>query len=215
MWNWIHDPVLIGPQSPIVGNECPAADLVASVKRIFLTLSLVANAVLLYAITRGLNIEDAAVPSAETQQQVGLHMLIGLGALTFATLIHAISLTYFMGTGRFLEETSNAYSLSPDYCARSQQLKYRMLPGMVVCLLLLISTGALGAVADPATQASLAGTLGMTDAQIHLTGAIVTLLANLLATAQEYRSVSENSSIVDQVLADVQRIRRERGLPVE
>jgi len=185
------------------------------VKRIFLTLALLANIVLMYAIWRGLHIEDAAVQSVEAQRQVGLHMLIGLGALTFATLVHAISLTYFMGTGRFLEETSNAYSLSGDYYEESQRRKYGMLPGMVMCLLLLISTGAFGAIADPATQVSLAGTFGMTDAQIHLTGAVLTLLANLFATLQEYRAVSRNSQIIDDVLAEVRRIRTERGLPVE
>jgi hypothetical protein len=189
--------------------------MASSVKRIFLTLALLANIVLIYAIWRGLQIEDSAVQSVEAQRQVGLHMLIGLGALTFASMVHAISFTYFMGTGRFLEETSKAYSLSGEYYEESKRQKYSMLPAMVVCLLLLISTGALGAIADPATQVSLAGKFGMTDAQIHLTGALVTLFANLVATLQEYRAVSRNSQIIDDVLAEVRRIRIERGLPVE
>ena len=142
-------------------------------------------------------------------------MLIGLGALTFSTSVHAIALTYFMGTGRFLEETSAAYSLSPEYHERSQRLKYRMIPGMVVCLLMLIATGALGAVADKATPASLDGVLGLTGAQIHLLGAVLTLLINLAASLLEYRAVSGNSEVIDSVLADVRRIRMERGLPVD
>ncbi len=185
------------------------------VKRIFLTLAIVANIILMYAIWRGLQIEDAAGKSIEAQRQVGLHMLIGLGALTFATLVHAISLTYFMGTGRFLEETSKAYSLPSDYYDESQRRKYGMLPGMVTCLLLLICTGAFGAIADPATQVSLAGKFGMTDAQIHLAVAVTTLLANLAATLQEYLAVSQNSRIIEDVLSEVRRIRIERGLPVE
>ena len=40
-------------------------------------------------------------------------------------------------------------------------------------------------------------------------------VVNLLATLQEYLSVSGNSSIIDQVLAEVQQIRQERGLPVD
>ncbi len=184
-------------------------------KRIFLTLAIIGNALLLYAVWRGLSIEDTSIRSPEVQQQVGSHMLTGLGALTFATFIHALALTYFMGTGRFLEETSNAYSLPEDFYNRSQKLKYGMLPGMTVCLLLMIATGALGAVADPATQASLDGTFGMTDAQIHLTGAISMLVVNLIVTLIEFRSVAMNMQIIDQVLAEVQRIRIERGLPVE
>lgn len=184
-------------------------------KRIFLTLALVANLLLMYAIWRGLNIGDTANPSKIIQGQVGTHMLIGLGALTFATLVHAVALTYFMGTGRFLEETSKAYSLPEDFYNKSQKLKYGMLPGMTICLLLLIATGALGAVADPATQASLAHTLGITDAMIHLIGAVAMLTANLIVTLMEFQAIGSNSTIVEQVLAEVHRIRTERGLPVE
>ena len=184
-------------------------------KRIFLTLALLANLTLGYAVWRGLNVGDPTEQSLEIRRQVGLHMLIGLGALTFAAFVHAIALTYFMGTGRFLEETTKAYSLPSEYYDRSRKLKYRMLPGMVFCLLLLVSTGALGAVADPATHTSLQPLLNISDSRIHLAGAVMTLVVNLLATLQEYLSVSGNSSIIDHVLAEVQRIRLERGLPVE
>jgi hypothetical protein len=184
------------------------------VKRILLTLALIANSFLLYAIGRGLNIGDTESGAPEVQQLVGTHMLIGLGALTFAALVHAVVLTWFMGTGRFLEETSNAYSLPDRFYNRSQQLKYQLLPGMTICLLLLVATGALGAVADPATPASLAGTLGVTDARIHLVGAIVLFACNMIMTLLEYRAVVGNSKVIDQVLAEVHRIRKERGLPV-
>ncbi len=170
---------------------------------------------MIYAIWRGLNIGDTESGSLEVQRQVGTHMLIGLGVLTFATFVHAIALTYFMGTGRFLEETSKAYSLSGKYHVQGQRLKYGMLPGMTVCLLLMVATGALGAVADKATPASLDGTLGMTDAQIHLSGAVLLLAMNLLVTLMEYRAVVGNSRVIEQVLAEVQRIRQEQGLPVE
>ena len=188
--------------------------LVRFVKRIFLTLALVANAVLLYVIWRGLNIGDAGAKSPEVQREVGTHMLIGLGALTFTALVHAIALTWFMGTVRFLEETSKAYSLPAEFYHRSRRLKYRMLPGMCICLFLLIGTGALGAIADPATPASLANTLGITDAQTHLVGAIVLLVINLTVTLVEYLAVAGNSQVIEQVLAEVHRVRAERGLPV-
>lgn len=184
-------------------------------KRIFLTLALIANAILLYVIWRGLNIGDTGDNSPEVQQQVGSHMLIGLGALTFATFVHAVALTYFMGTGRFLEETSKAYSLSGEYHSCSQRFKYGTLPGMTLCLLFMITTGALGAVADPATPASLADTFGVTDDWIHFGGAVVMIGLNLVVTLLEYRAISGNTQVIEQVLAEVHRIRKERGLPVE
>ena len=178
-------------------------------------MALAANSVLLYAVWRGINIGDTATNSPQVQQLVGTHMLIGLGALVFAALVHAVTLTYFMGTGRFLEETGHAYSLPREFHRRSQRLKYRILPGMLLCLLLLISTGALGAVADRATPASMTETFGISDARVHLGGSIVMLATNLIVTLLEYRAVTGNSRVIDEVLCEVRRIRLERGLPVE
>ena len=183
------------------------------VKHIFATLASVANVLLLYAVGRGMSIGDTHTYSSDVQGQVGTHMLIGLGALIFAALVHAIALTYFIGTGRFVEETSNAYSLSGRYRDSSQRLKYRTLPGMTLCLLLLIATGALGAVADQATPASLTETFGIADATIHFGGAVVMLVINLMVTLTEYRAIARNSLVIEQIMDEVRKIRDERGLP--
>lgn len=183
-------------------------------KRIFLTLAFVATTFLVITIILGLNIGDVRKADPEIQSQVSTHMLIGLGTLTFATLVHAISLTYFMGTGRWIEETSNAYSLPETFYKQSQQIKYRTLPGMTLCIVLLIVTGALGAAADPATPLSLDGTLGMTGAQIHFFTAVATALINLIINFTQFVAIAKNSDVVESVLAEVRRIREERGLSV-
>ena len=118
-------------------------------KRIFLTLALLANLSLLLAIVFGFQIGGAQKLDPITQGRVSTHMLVGLAALTFATLVHAILLTYFMGTGRWLEETSRAYQLDRGWHQQSQKIKYRTILGMTACLGLLIATGAAGAAADP------------------------------------------------------------------
>lgn len=180
-------------------------------KRIFLTLAVTACALLITSVVFGLNIGDAK--TAEASSQVGTHMLIGLAALTFSILVHAISLTYFMGTGRWIEETSTAYSLGDSLYQQSQKIKYGTLPGMTCCVLLLISTGGFGAVADPATQISLDGFLGLTSAQIHFIMAMLTALANVLVNFSQYFAIARNTQVVEAVLAEVHRIRSERGLP--
>ena len=119
-----------------------------------------------------------------------------------------------MGTGRWIEETSNAYSLGDDFYKKNQKNKYSTLPGMTICMVLLIATGALGAIADPATPMSLNGTLGLTGAQIHFFGAIVLFLVNLLTNFTQFVAISRNSDVVDSVLEEVRRIREERGLSV-
>lgn len=183
-------------------------------KRIFLTLTLVATACLVVAVVLGLNIGDAKVADRETQSRISTHMLVGLGTLTFATLVHAISLTYFMGTGRWIEETSNAYSLPESFYKQNQKIKYGTLPGMTLCIVLLIVTGAMGAVADPATPVSLDGTLGMTGAQIHFFTAVGTAIINLAVNFTQFVAISRNTRVVESVLEEVHRIREERGLPV-
>ncbi|APZ90851.1 lipoprotein [Fuerstiella marisgermanici] len=188
-------------------------------KRIFLTLALIATAFLITAVVLGLNIGGLYFPDSdelnpETQSQISTHMLVGVGALVFAFLVHAISLTYFMGTGRWIEETSNAYSLDASFHKQNQKIKYGTLPGSTLCMLLLVATAALGAVADPATPASLDGTLGMTSAQIHFFTAIGTCIINLIVNFSQFVAISKNANVVEAVLAEVHRIRTERGLPV-
>lgn len=182
--------------------------------RIFLTLAVVGNVLLTIAVCVGLSLGDAAADDPEIQSRIGRHMLFGLSALTFATLVHAICLTYFMGTGRWLEETSRAYSLDEHFYRSNQRAKYRMLPLMVICLLLLIAVGAVGAVADPASPASMDGFLGLSSGTHHLIIAVVTAVVNLITNVIQFLAVRRNSSVIEDVLKEVRRIRTERGLPV-
>jgi hypothetical protein len=177
------------------------------VNRIFSTLAVLSNLGLLAAFWLGWNITDAAGVSAEAGRQVGHHFLTALGASIVALLVHAVSLTYFMGTGRWIEETSEAYRLGPDARQENIRLKYRTLPGMILCVLLIIGTGALGAIADPASQTQLPAA-----ATIHFTLACVTLLTNVLVSWVEQRAIARNGRLVDEVLAEAQRLRGERNL---
>jgi len=179
------------------------------VSRIFLSLSVVSTVLLIVALVLGLNIDDAKLDRAA----VSNHMLVAMGALVFALLVHAILLTYFMGTGRWLEETSKAYKLSPDFCEQSSHLKYSTLPIMAGTLFLLIVTGALGAAADP-LGAGFSGALGMTAADVHFLTACLAVGANAIVNIIEYLAIQKNGGLVKDVLAEVQRIRQEHGLPV-
>ena len=177
--------------------------------RIFLTLSVAGTIFLLIALVLGLNVGDAKLDRGA----VSNHLLVAMGALVFALLIHAILLTYFMGTGRWLEETSKAYKLSPDYAARSSKLKYSSLPLMVGALILLIVTGALGAAADP-LGAGFSGGWGLTAADIHFLTACLAVGVNVVVNIIEFFAIQQNGLLVKDVLAEVQRIRQEHGLPV-
>ncbi len=182
--------------------------------RIFLTLSFAGTALVGIAFYLGLCIDDPTVRDRAVQAAVSRHMLIGLVALVSVALVHAIVITYFMGTGRWIEETSTAYKLSDELHKRNQSLKYRVMPGMTGGILLLVATGALGAAADPASPVDFNGWLGMTSATIHLIVGCATVAANVAVHVHEFRSIEQNGELITEVLDEVRRIREERGLPV-
>ncbi|MEY3460171.1 MAG: hypothetical protein RL215_3328 [Planctomycetota bacterium] len=187
-------------------------------KRIFLTLAVLAHVCMGVALTLGLQVGDSMSLGGRdpiVNARIGNHILIGLGALTGVTMVHALVFTWFMGTGRWIEESSRAYGLSNEFHRRSQKLKYAVLPGIMISFLMVLGTGCLGAVADPATVASLQTTTGISDSSLHFFSAVGTWVANLLINVMQYFRISGNSSVVEAVLAEVRRIRLERGLPVE
>lgn len=175
--------------------------------RIFATLAVVSNLLLATTLLLGLNIDDAASLSEAARSQVSMHFLVALATSMITLLVHAVVLTYFMGTGRWIEETCDAYRLGETARAENIRLKYRVIPGLVTCMMLVILTGAFGAIADPASNAELAG-----SATIHFTLATLLLLANLFVSFQEWSQIQRNSQVVDVIIAEVRRIRTEKGL---
>lgn len=182
--------------------------------RIFLPLATLSTISLVMTMALGLSIEDPRSATVAAQTSVQYHFLTALSALCFATLVHAIVLTYFMGTGRWMEETANAYRLPATFLQRNQFIKYRTIPAMVAAFLLLLLTGALGAAADPASAVQFAGWGQISPATLHLSAAIFTILVNVGVNYLEFVALEKNGEIVEQVLAEVRRIRMEKGLAV-
>lgn len=134
--------------------------------------------------------------------------------MIFTSLVHAIVLTYFMGTGRWLEETITAYKLDWAAYAESKRLKYRTILAMMVCFLLLMATGAVGAAADPASAVEFRGFWGFSGGEIHMTVALITWGINLLVNVYQFQTLTRNGELIESVLGEVRRIRVENGLSV-
>ena len=173
--------------------------------RIFLTLALVANLALCVTFGMGCFIGDPRAP--EVRSLVTLHFLVALGTAMLVLLVHAVALTYFMGTGRWIEETAAAYKLGDVPRMENLKLKSRVIPWMVGCMVLLIVTVAFGAMSDPAS-----GRRYASAAPIHFSLAITTLLANFLVSWTEWSAIDRNGKIVNEVLAEVRAIRTAKGL---
>jgi hypothetical protein len=185
------------------------------VNRIFLPLCGVSWILLGAAFILGWQIDDPKVAEVAVQRGVEHHFLTALGAIIFATLVHALVLTYFMGTGRWLEETSTAYRLDDKYFRESKSLKYRTIPALVAAFLLLVITGALGAAADPGSPAQFTGWFGISAANMHLAAAVITLTLNAVVNYLEFTALFRNGEIIELVMREVRRIREEKGLAVE
>lgn len=162
----------------------------------------------------GMSIGDATDRSPQVQTLVSYHLLSGLIALIFASLVHAIVLTYFMGTGRWMEETTTVYKLNWAAFQESKKLKYRAILAMMACFAMLIATGAFGAATDPASPVDFRGWGGVSGGAIHMTIALLTWGLNCVVNLYEYYTLNRNGELVETVLADVKRIRLERGMSV-
>ncbi len=183
-----------------------------TVTRIFLTLASVSTLLLLTVFVLGLNIGDPRV--LESQPLVSWHLLLALTGLIFATLVHAVVLTYFMGTGRWMEDVSKTYQLDDHWRVECQRLKYRVLPWMCLSLLLLLTTIGFGAAADPAARLGFSGCVGLSASTLHLLVALTTVGGNVLVNVREFHALERNGQFVNEVIAKVREIRIARGLPV-
>jgi hypothetical protein len=184
------------------------------VKRIFLTLAILAVGLIGTAFVLGLSIVIPEQPTLESAEQVGRHLLTAISAVTAIALVHAIAFTYFMGTGRWLEETTNSYRLDDRWQKESSSLKYSILPYICGGMLLIITTVGLGAATDPGSDIAFKGWAGIPASTIHFFSASTTVAVNLLALMQEYFAIHRNGKLIEEVIGEARRIREEKGLPV-
>jgi hypothetical protein len=133
-----------------------------------------------------------------------VHFLAGLGASVGALLVHCLIFTYLLGTGRWVKEVKLAYDLSDDPLPReTRELKRKTFPVALAAMLITIAAAAAGAGVQ----------VHVWPWQAHATLATAALLANLVAFVVEFRTVRRNGEIIDEVLREVDRVRREHGLP--
>ena len=133
-----------------------------------------------------------------------LHFLCGLFTAVGTLLVHCLIFTYFLGTGRWVKEVTLAYDLPDEPLhKRTRELKRQTFPPALAAMLVTIATAAAGA----------GGQLQAWPWPVHFTLGVVTLLVNAWAMRLEYRNVRINARTLDEVLAEVDRVRAERGLP--
>jgi hypothetical protein len=170
--------------------------------RIFTTLAAVVTLSIL--VTIGFGFWSMALDKNDFYKDIYIvHFCMGLFTAIGILLVHSILFTYFLGTGRWVKEVGIAYRLPDEPLPKlTRELKRQAFPPALFSMLIGIATSAAGAGRQ----------LEGWHWSIHLTLAFVTLAINLWAFTVEYRCVSTNAGVIDAVLAEVDRIRAERGL---
>ncbi len=172
--------------------------------RIFVTMAGINRLALLVSFGLGapyllerLSGEAAPLPY-QPQGTVSVHFIVGLFAVVFTLLVHCLIFTYFLGTGRWVKEVARAYGL-PDQALPKQtrELKRVAFPPALFAMLTAIATAAAGAGAQ----------LTVWPWWVHFALGALTLAVNFWASGIEYRTIADNGRVIEQVMAEVGRIR--------
>ena len=79
-----------------------------------------------------------------------VHRLSGVLAALSVVLVNSLTVTYFIGTGRWCREVVDAYGLDQALVARSNRIKRSVFPFALAGMLAVVAIVALGGAADPA-----------------------------------------------------------------
>jgi uncharacterized membrane protein len=152
--------------------------------------------------------ENFRIPRA----RMTLHMLLGAAAALVTLLVNSIAMTYFIGTSRWCKEVCETYKIAGKLAEQSTRLKRSTFPWALVGIVSVIAIVALGAAADPS------GANWNRSAQFVMPHYLVAMLGIvLIGTAfwMQISRIAENYVVIEQILAEVERIRAARDVPTE
>jgi uncharacterized protein (UPF0333 family) len=222
-------PVVISPRS--------AYD--RGMNRIFTPLAATAVMLMLIALAMGLGLRTGDIRNPQdraAQQWATAHRLAGVGVGLVVVLVNSIVVTYFIGTSRWCKEVVETYSLDRELIGRSTRLKRRTFPYALLSMLVVVAVIALGGAADPggavqvnarverlqaAARNNTDDTHRSIEAQeldgaiwgnLHFAGATLGLCFIAYAFFIEWHHIAENHQVIEEVMAEVKRVRVERGL---
>jgi len=171
-------------------------------------------AVALLAATAGLglwmgDLHDATDPVALRWGTV--HRLSGMFTALVVLLVNSISVTYFIGTGRWCREVVETYGLDAALVERSKRLKRGAFPFAVIGMLSMVGIVALGGAADPGGGFAAASREWVSW---HLIGGIGLAAVIAWCFQAQLPAIRGQHNLIDQVMAAVRSERAARGLEV-
>jgi len=140
-----------------------------------------------------------------------VHRLTGVLTALVVVLVNSLTVTYFIGTGRWCREVVEAYGLDQAFVSRSAKLKRSAFPFAMAGMLAVVAIVALGGAADPA-----AGRKGSSDwVTWHLVGGLGLGGAIAACFRAQLPAIRGQHGLIDDVMDEVRRVRLARGLDVD
>jgi len=143
-----------------------------------------------------------------TKRWANIHRLLGIGTGMMVMLVNCIAVTYFVGTTRWCREVIEAYQLDTTLWGKSASMKRRTFFWAVVGMLTVLVISSLGAMSDPMAA--------FPNAEQFITPHFLAALLGMGVIGwsfyAQWEHIAANHDIITQVLTDVQRIRKERGI---
>ncbi|MEZ6113193.1 MAG: hypothetical protein R3C99_19600 [Pirellulaceae bacterium] len=136
------------------------------------------------------------------------HFMFGVFAGLVTLLVNAVAVTYFIGTSRWCREVVDAYGIDDSPADESVRLKRRTFPWAVTGMLTMVAIAALGAASDPTGSVPNSQNWVM----VHRIVAIVGTAIIGWAFWNQAHNVKTNHGLIELILADVRRVRRDRGM---
>ncbi len=141
-----------------------------------------------------------------------LHMLLGAAAAMVTVLVNSITITYFIGTSRWCKEVCETYQLNAELAEQSTRLKRSTFPWALAGIFAVIIVIGLGAAADP-SGANWSRSADYVSP--HYAAAMIAIAVITVAFWVQIGRIAENYGVIEQILAEVERVRMEKGLQVE
>jgi hypothetical protein len=140
-----------------------------------------------------------------------VHRLTGVLTALVVVLVNSLTVTYFIGTGRWCREVVEVYGLDQAFVTRSAKLKRSAFPFAMLGMLAIVAIVALGGAADPA-----AGRKGSRDwVTWHLVGGLGLAGAIAACFQAQLPAIRGQHALIDDVMDEVRSVRLARGLDVD
>ncbi|MFQ5668983.1 MAG: hypothetical protein ACE5HD_00520 [Acidobacteriota bacterium] len=119
------------------------------------------------------------------------HIRLAIPAFLLGTLAHAMTMFYFIGTGKVVREEAASASLGPDWVAETRSYKRQVFPWATWTLMLIVAVPILGGAVDT----------GWLPGWVHGVLALAMLAAGARAVVLEVSCISRNLRLLDRLEA--------------